>query len=56
MENQTVINLAMNELNENEKFGCSAGMFPVKIMKYNLDKQQLADIVFLCQQQTGVKL
>lgn len=42
-------------LNENEQFGLSFGMFPVRISKYGLTNSDFVDLIRISQRTTGVR-
>ena len=42
-------------LNENEQFGLSFGLFPVRLQKYELDNEESAALIGISQKKTGVE-
>jgi len=42
-------------LDENEKFGLSFGLFPVRLEKYKLDNEQSAALIKISQGKTGIE-
>ena len=42
-------------LDENEKFGLSFGLFPVRLEKYKLDNEQSAALIKISQEKTGIE-
>jgi hypothetical protein len=42
-------------LDENEQFGLSFGLFPARLMKYELDNEESAALIGMSQRKTGVE-
>jgi len=43
-------------LDENERFAVSAGLFPIRLEKEKLSSQELAELIVMAQNATGVRL
>lgn len=54
MKTQEELQQIFNSLNENEKFGISFGLYPVKLMALKLENEDYADLVGISQKKTGV--
>ena len=55
MEEEELIKI-FNELNENEQFGLSFGLFPMKLFKLHLDNHETAELIKIAQEKSGVKV
>lgn len=42
-------------LDENEQFGLSFGLFPFRLEKYGLDKEEAACLIGMSQEKTGIE-
>ena len=42
-------------LDENEQFGLSFGLFPIRLQKYDLDNEESAALIGMSQKKTGVE-
>ena len=51
----TTLKEIYKSLNDNEKFGISFGLFPVKLMDLKLDNMECAMLVEISQEETGVE-
>lgn len=43
-----------NNLDDNEQFGVSFGLFPIRLEVYKLDNHECASLVEISQKKTGV--
>ena len=44
-----------NNLDENEKFGLSFGLFPFRLEKMKLDNHECAELIGISQKKSGVE-
>jgi len=42
-------------LDENEKFGFSFGLFPLRLQRYKLDNKESAALIKISQERTGIE-
>jgi len=44
-----------DSLTDNERFGLSFGLFPSKLLKYNLSPDDSAELIKMSQRETGIR-
>ena len=45
----------LESLDENEQFGLSFGLFPLRLQKYSLDNEESAELIAMSQKKTGIE-
>jgi hypothetical protein len=55
MRNLEKLKKIFESLDDNEQFGLSFGLFPARLMKYELDNEEAAGLIEISQKKTGIE-
>jgi len=55
MREEKVLRKIFDSLDDNEQFGLSFGLFPLRLEKYNFDKEETVSLIEMSQEKTGVE-